>query len=121
MKQKSTLTIYVEGGGDNRSLLRECQRAFKLFFERAGLPTRGFTVQPCGSRQAAFEDYCTALANGENALLLVDGEDPIKTDRSTGKPVSPWQHVAERNGDKWKQPTGSTDDDVQLMAPVMEA
>ncbi len=121
MRKKAVLTIYVEGGGDNRALPLECQQAFRRFFERAGLPKGSFMVYASGSRKAAYEDYCFARENGENALLLVDAEDPIKLDRSTERPVAPWQHLAERAGDQWARPSGASPDEVQLMAPVMEA
>jgi hypothetical protein len=111
----------VEGGGDSRALLRECQRAFRLFFERAGLPVGRFEVVASGSRKAAYEDYCLALVQGETALLLVDSEDPVKLDRRTELPMDPWQHLAERMGDQWARPEGATAADVHLMAPVMEA
>lgn len=121
MRQKRTLTIYVEGGGDNRMLLRECQRAFSLFFERAGLPARSFTVEACGSRKHAYDDFCIALTNGENALLLVDSEAPVATDHRTGLPVPAWQHLAAQPHDKWPRPADATDAQAQLMVPTMEA
>lgn len=120
MKQKRTLTIYVEGGGDNRALLRECQRAFSLFLERAGLPPRSFTVEACGNSQAAYENFCMALDNGENALLLVDSEDLVTKDFNTGKPVPAWQHLAGRRDDKLARPEGASEDQAHLMVPTME-
>lgn len=121
MRQTRTLTIYVEGGGGNRKLLRECQRAFSLFFERAGLPSRRFTVEACGSRKDAYDDFCTALGNGENALLLVDSEELVACDKRTEQPVPAWQHLADRPNDKWPRPVGATDEQAQLMVPTMEA
>ena len=121
MRKRAVLTIYVEGGGDNRALPLECQQAFRRFFERAGLPKGSFAVYASGSRRAAYEDYCFARDNGENALLLVDAEDPIRLDRGTGRPISPWQHLAGRAHDQWARPQGASPDEAQLMAPVMEA
>jgi hypothetical protein len=121
VRKKTTLTIYVEGGGDNRALPLECQRAFRLFFERAGLPKGSFTVYASGSRKAAYEDYCYARQNGENALLLVDSEEAVPLYRGTEVPISPWQHLAKRAGDQWSQPDGASPNEVHLMVPVMEA
>lgn len=121
MRRQLVLTIYVEGGGDNRALPLECQQAFRRFFERAGLSKGSFAVYASGSRRAAYEDYCFARANDENALLLVDSEDPVRVDRGTERPVNPWQHLAERTADQWARPNSASLDEVQLMTPVMEA
>lgn len=121
MRKQPVLTIYVEGGGDSRALLLECQQAFRRFFERAGLPKGSFAVYASGSRHAAYEDYCFARANDENALLLVDSEDPVRVDHSTEQPISPWQHLAERAADQWARPASANINEVQLMAPIMEA
>lgn len=87
MRAKNTLTIYVEGGNrDSRAALLECQQAFKALLEQAGVPARGFTVTACGDRGTAFEDFKFALAQGENALLLVDSEAEVATDPRTGHP-----------------------------------
>lgn len=121
MRQKRTLTIYVEGGGDYRKLLQDCRQAFSKFFEEAGLPSRSFSVEACGSRQDAYDDFCTALAAGENAILLVDSEELVNFDRQTNLPIQAWQHLAERPNDAWKRPAGSTDLQAHLMVPTMEA
>jgi hypothetical protein len=34
---KTTVYLYVEGGGDNNTLVSECRTSFKKFLERAGL------------------------------------------------------------------------------------
>lgn len=121
MNMKRTLTIYVEGGGDSRTLLRECQRAFSFLFERAGLPPRRFTVEACGSRNQAYDDFCTALQHGEQALLLVDSEELVATDRHTQQPIAAWQHLANRPNNAMPRPAQATDDQAQLMVPTMEA
>ncbi|MBG8554991.1 DUF4276 family protein [Hymenobacter guriensis] len=122
MRTKNTLTLYVEGGNrDSRAALLECQQAFKTFLERAGVPARGFTVTACGDRRTAFEDFKFAVEQGENALLLVDSEAGVATDTGTGQPVTPWQHLAGRNGDGWTPPVQATAVQVHLMVPTMEA
>ncbi len=73
------VTIYVEGGG-YRTLDTECRKAFHNFFEKAGFIKRLPRVIPCGRRDAAYDDFCTALKvatrTGDIVFLLVDSEDP---------------------------------------------
>lgn len=114
MRRKANLTIYVEGGGDSRALLRECERAFRLLFERAGLPAGSFEVYASGPRRNAYDDFCLALANGENALLLLDSEELVATAGAA------WQHLAARP-DHLTQPAGATAAQAHLMVPTMEA
>lgn len=53
--------LYVEGGGENNKALRSaCRRGFREFFLKAGLEGVLPRVIPCGGRQAAYEDFCTA-------------------------------------------------------------
>ena len=122
MKKHNTLTIYVEGGNrDSRAALIGCQRAFKIFLERAGLPPRRFSVEACASRKQAYDDFCFALASGENALLLVDSEELVPANPQTNRPLPVWQHLTARVGDNWARPPGATDDQAHLMVPTMEA
>ena len=67
---------------------------------------------PCGSRQIAFRDFSKAVTEGETALLLVDAEEPVKSQR-------PWQHL--KDCDNWDQPKAATDDQCHLMVQVMES
>ena len=70
---KHELRIYAEGGGNDSSQLKtDMREAFSRFFENSGLKNRKPRVIPCGSRMNAYKDFCTALAQGYNALLLVD-------------------------------------------------
>lgn len=122
MKKHNTLTIYVEGGNrDSRAALIVCQRAFKIFLERAGLPPRSFSVEACASRNQAYNDFCFALASGENAILLVDSEELVATHPQTNLPVPAWQHLTARIGDNWTRPPGAADSQAHLMVPTMEA
>ncbi len=121
MKKHNTLTIYVEGGNrSSRAALITCQAAFKKLFERAGLPPRSFSVEACASRRQAYEDFCYALASGENALLLVDSEDLVAADQQTGRPLAAWQHLAARTTDTLAQPAQATATQAHLMVPTME-
>jgi Domain of unknown function (DUF4276) len=109
--------LFVEGGGDSDALKTECRRAFALLLERAGFKGRMPRIVPCGGRQRAFDQFRTALGTGDRedlALLLVDSEAPV-THRS------PWDHVAQRQGDNWARPDGASDDNLHFMVQCMEA
>jgi hypothetical protein len=109
--------LFVEGGGDDASLKTECRRAFSTLLEKAGFKGRMPRVVACGDRRNTFEQFCTALTAGEQALLLVDAEGPLGDPAKT----SPWDHVAQREGDKWERPKHSTEDQLHLMVECMEA
>ena len=113
------VTIYVEGGGNgNRCLTSECRKAFAKFFEKAGFKHRLPTVIPCGRRNAAYDDFCTALKRatrtGDIVFLLVDSEDTIQPAFMN----NPWDHLLARDG--WKRPAGASIDQVHLMIECME-
>jgi Domain of unknown function (DUF4276) len=108
--------LFVEGGGHHNDALKtECRRAFATLLENAGF-SRGRRphIVPCGSRRNAYEQFCTAVRNGEAAILLVDAEAPVVV-------KDPWQHVAQRPGDEWGRPEGATEDHLHLMVQCMEA
>lgn len=110
--------VYVEGGGNGNKALRvECRRAFREFFQKAGLAGRLPRVVPGGSRKQTYDDFCTAfetLANDAFAVLLVDSEDAITED------AGPWTHLKNRPGDRWSKPVGATDEHAHLMVQCME-
>ena len=112
-------TVYVEGGGDgNKALKAECRRAFKEFFEKAGLAGRLPRVVPGGGRKQTYDDFCTAFNDSGNrdfVVLLVDSEDPV------GDRVGPWTHLQTRQGDGWARPAGAMDEQAHLMVQCMEA
>lgn len=72
--------VYIEGGGNSRSLLNECREGFRRFLEKAGLEKSMPRLVACGSRNEAFDSFCTALKQDEDALLLVDSEDIVGTE-----------------------------------------
>lgn len=104
--------LYIEGGGDRSSLHIKCRKGFRELLERAGL-NRMPSTKACGSRNAAYGDFKTALSTAaadEYPVLLVDSEAPVSQ--------SPWQHLQSRDG--WERPAGVEDDQVQLMVQCME-
>ena len=111
--------VYVEGGGNgNKALKAECRRAFREFFQKAGLAGRLPRVIPGGDRRQTYDDFCTAFDNLDHdafAVLLVDSEDPI------AEGVVPWTHLRNRRGDGWKRPAGAGDEHAHLMVQCMEA
>ncbi len=105
--------IYIEGGGDSRSLHIKCREGFRKLFEKAGLAGRMPSAKACGGRQAAYDDFCTAIAVAapdEYPMLLVDSESAVIQE--------PWVHL--RHQDNWTRPPGTDDDRAQLMVQCME-
>ena len=72
-----TVKLFVEGGGDGKSLRTECRAAFSSFLRKSGLTGYMPRVVASGSRNSAYSDYCTAIKNGELAVLLVDSETEV--------------------------------------------
>ena len=106
--------IYVEGGGDRRAVQKPCREGFSRFFERAGLAGRMPGMVACGSRENAYDRFCTAVKNPQAnvfPLLLVDSEAPVSE--------KPWNHL--KNRDKWDRPSDAADDQAHLMVQCMES
>lgn len=59
-------------------------------FEKAGLSGKMPSISACGGRRSAYEDYCTAIKNGEAAVLLVDSEAPVIEACSYGADNKDW-------------------------------
>ena len=111
-----SIKIYVEGGGDTHALKTKCRQGFSEFFRKAGLEGRMPRVVSSGGRQAAFDDFCTAMkktANDEFIILLVDSEEAVATNDR------PWSHL--KNRDNWDRPANAADENVHLMVWCMEA
>jgi hypothetical protein len=71
--------LYIEGGGDRSSQHINCRKGFRELLERAGLK-RMPSTKACGSRNAAYGDFRTALrtaTEGDYPVLLVDSEAPV--------------------------------------------
>ncbi len=116
------MKLYVEGGGDTAALRSACREGFTTFITKAGLQMRPRVVA-CGSRQDAYDSFCTAIANNEQAMLLVDIEAPVVAAHQSGNQEKwqPWDHLKARPGDGWDRPEGAKDTDCHLMAQVMES
>ncbi len=125
--------LFVEGGGDSKSLHTECRKAFSAFLQKAGLSGCMPRIVACGSRNNAFDDYCTAIKNHEEAVLLVDSEVPVIIDPNMSeeektdiKKWKPWYHLKNRKNqtgeltDNWNVPQNAKDTDCHLMVEVME-
>ena len=107
-----SVRLYVEGGGNTRTLNRDCRKGLRVLIEKAGLAGSIPTIIPCGSRGDAYNDFRMAHAAGEPAMLLVDAEGPVT---STG----PWQHL--KDNDNWDRPATASDGQCHLMVQVMES
>ena len=113
--------LYVEGGGHTAALKTACREGFTTFMTKAGLKNRPRVVA-CGTRRDAYDSFCTAITNGEDAMLLVDSEAPVSDAHQRGEPETwlPWAHLELRPGDGWEKPQGSDDNDCHFMVQIME-
>lgn len=122
------MKVYVEGGGDAAALKTACREGFSKFLGKAGLAGRMPRIVACGSRADAYDSFCTAVRNGEAAMLLVDSEAPVVADAQVGDAAIredrdkwlPWLHLRQRQGDGWERPGGSEDLQCHLMVQIME-
>lgn len=114
--------LYVEGGGDTNSLRSACREGFKTFLEKTGMKGQMPRIVACGSRRDAYDSFCTAVKNNEQAFLLIDSEAPINSEHETGDPSKwrPWTHLNKREGDEWTMPENATDTNCHLMTQCME-
>ena len=109
-----TATLYVEGGGDGRSLRARFREGWSGFFKSADLGGSVKIVRG-GGREQTFNRFASAVASGcagAPVLLLVDSEDPVAPGSSV------WQHLHDRDG--WTRPGGAGDDQAFLMVQLME-
>jgi len=129
-----TVKLFVEGGGNSKSLRTECRAAFNTFLQKAGLSGYMPRIVASGSRSEAYSDYCTALRNGENAVLLVDSEAAVIIPKDTfdyaaddPRTWNPWYHLTSRRGqagdiaDPWVKPSDADDGSCHLMVQSMES
>ena len=116
-----SVTVYVEGGGDSAELKAQCRKSFQKLLDNAGFGGRLPKVVPCGPRNRAFSSFQRALRNGDGyPILLVDSEDPVAdADRSDVDPSGAWRHLS-GPPDHWTRPSGTKDDQAQLMVTTME-
>ena len=102
--------LFVEGGGDYKSLRTECRKGFTLFFEKAGLRGHMPRVVASGTRRKVYDDFCAAIHNNELAMMLVDSEDMVE-----GNDYQPWSFLSGRKADQWTKPHGSFDSQCHLL------
>lgn len=118
-RRDALVKLFVEGGGTSNQLRTECREAFNKFLRNAGVE-RFPRIVASGSRNEAFDDFCTAIRNDEAALLLVDSEDTVADENQTGDATTwkPWDHLKAR--DNWPKPKKAANADCHLMAECME-
>lgn len=109
-----SIKLYVEGGGDSKSLRTACREGFGAFIEKAGLSGRMPRIVACGGRDKAYDKFKIAHANQDGiSLLLVDAERPVEQ-------AGTWEHL-QGAPDEWPRPAGATDDQCHLMVQIMES
>jgi hypothetical protein len=112
----SEIRIYVEGGGDGSESNAAVRQGFGQFFDPLRQLARSRRIRwhviACGGRNAAFDDFKTALGTHGDAfnLLLVDSEAPVSQ--------PPWDHLFAR--DRWARPAAG-DEQCHLMTQCVEA
>lgn len=110
------IRFYIEGGGDSKDTKGFLRQGFSTFLKDLISLARNKRIRwqtiTCGSRQAAFDAFKTALRQHPESfnVLLVDSEGPVTT--------RPWHHLHER--DRW-QVAELSDDQCHLMTQAMEA
>lgn len=125
VKIKNDVFVYAEGGGsgaNSAALQAEFRQALAAFFSKTILGvTRRPRVVICGGRNQALDMFSTAVAQGKNALLLVDSEDAVSSAHAPPPNGNwqPWAHLQARDG--WQKPATATDDDCHLMTQCMES
>ncbi|UDV02633.1 DUF4276 family protein [Marinomonas profundi] len=116
------MKLFVEGGGNSNQLNTECRKGFTQFVTAAGVSKRPRIVA-CGSRNDAYDSFCTEIKSGNPAMLLVDSEAAIiaahQKDKDSSK-WTPWEHLKQRQGDEWDKPAGATDVQCHFMVECME-
>ncbi len=107
-----SVRIYVEGGGP--ASYDNCRKGFSEFFKRIVGDGNMPRVIACGSRDAAYKDFCQALKQHttQTNVLLVDSEDEIVD-------LDCWVHLTNR--DKWPRPSIAAPDNAYLMVRCMES
>lgn len=106
--------LHLEGGGDSKELHIRCREGFNKLLHRAGFAGRMPRLVASGSRQRAFDRFCTAhqRAKGGVVALLIDSEEPLRDVNEA------WQHLSRR--DHWSKPPSATDEQVLFMTTCME-
>ena len=112
------IKIYIEGGADGKQAKSKLREGFGDFLDELRQIARnkriGWTLVACGSRNSAYEDFCTAIKSSPTVfhVLLVDSEDAVT------KGSSIWSYLNAR--DSWDCPPGLDDNRCFLMEQSME-
>lgn len=106
------VTVFVEGSGDSPAQHAKFRKNFQALLTKAGLAGKKPKVAVCGGRSFAYKDFKNYKQG--YGLLLVDSESPVTA-------ISPWDHLKNREGDKWEKPATATDEQCHLMVQCMEA
>jgi len=116
-----SIAIYIEGGGDTAQTLTPFRRGMSAFLKPVVDVVRQKRIQwrviPCGGRKQAYDAFVDALGKEPEVfnILLVDSEVPVEIT------VPPWDHLKQREGDRWDKPAGADDARCQMMVACMEA
>lgn len=109
--------IYIEGGGDrNHHLETSFRRAWRSFFQKAGLGGSMPRIVRGGTRNRTFELFSININNpapDRIPLLLVDSESTVKKSHSV------WEHLQTHDG--WSKPAGTGDEHAFLMVQTMDS
>ena len=112
----SEIRIYVEGGGNGSESKAAIRQGFGQFLEPMRQLAQSYRIRwqvvACGGRNAAFDNFKTALRTHGEAfnVLLVDSEAPVTQ--------TPWAHLLARDG--WASPPAG-DEQCHLMTQCVEA
>lgn len=115
-RARNDVFVYMEGGGDSDALKVELRQGMATWLGkypalRGKLPR----VVACGGREQAFDQFKTALAQGKNALLLVDSEACVDLSHQAlpEERWLPWSHLKQQAG--WTQPDAAGQQDAHLI------
>ena len=76
-----TVTVYVEGGGNNKDTITRCRQGFSEYCKNVAPLNPRPRIVACGGRQQAFDRFKTEVVRskkGDLCLLLVDSEGPVE-------------------------------------------
>ena len=116
-----SIAVYIEGGGPTSATRDPFRRGISAFLEPVVTEIRKRRIQwrliVCGGRQDTYDKFCDALLKEPQVfnVLLVDSEEPVVIT------VSSWDHLKNREGDKWDKPATADDARCQMMVACMEA
>jgi hypothetical protein len=108
-----SVSVFVEGGGDQRRTRTACRKAFRGFLGKLLGDRPKLRIIASGSRDEAYHDFSRSLANDADTfpLLLVDSEDPVPPGKTAPA------HLRDR--DHWTDTL--PDGQVHLMVQCMES